>query len=181
MLSFRIIAGLHKGRRIHAPKNLPVRPTTDRAKEALFNILTHQIDIPNCHLLDLYAGTGSISYEFLSRGGQSSTAIDCHRGCLTFIKETAGQLNLPVQSVQIDVTAFLEKNRQVFDLIFMDPPFSFTQEQFAKNIDQILKGDWFDTGLLIVEHPSKMIWDDRPEWVESRRYGGSHFSFFSRK
>lgn len=181
MLSFRIISGQHKGRRLRAPKNLPVRPTTDRAKEALFNILTNQIDLTNSHLLDLYAGTGSISYEFLSRGGQTSTAVDKHRGCLAFINETAHQLKLPIQTIQSDVTSFLEKNKQPFEFIFMDPPFSFTREQFALNLDLILQSDWFASGLLVLEHPPEIEWNDREQCIESRRYGGSHFSFFSTK
>ena len=82
----RIISGIHKGRRILAPKKLPVRPTTDRSKEALFNILQHQIDFSELTVLDLFSGTGSISYEFASRGVPLLTAVDKNRHCIQFIQ-----------------------------------------------------------------------------------------------
>ena len=181
MLSFRIISGQHKGRRLTAPKKLPVRPTTDRAKEALFNILVHQLDFEHCDLLDLYAGTGNISYEFTSRGGRRSMAIDNHKGCIRFIRETAEKLSLPIQPVMTDVTSFLEKNSQSFDLVFMDPPFDCDFAFFDKNIRLILDSHWFEKGLLIVEHPPEMDWETDTEWQETRRYGGSHFTFFAKE
>lgn len=181
MLSFRVISGQYKGRRFQAPKNLPVRPTTDRAKEALFNILTHQLDWEQTHLLDLYAGTGSISYEFLSRGGAHSTAVDNNRNCIHYIRDISQQLELTLQVVQCDVISFLEKNKQPYDWVFMDPPFSLPLSHFSQAIALILKSDWFEKGLLVVEHPPGMAWEGEMFWVESRRYGGSHFSFFSKE
>ena len=109
MLSFRIISGHCKGRRIQAPKKLPVRPTTDRAKESLFNILTLQLNFEGARLLELYAGTGNISYEFTSRGGASSTAVDSNKQCISFIRNTADQLELPVTAILSEVSFFSVK------------------------------------------------------------------------
>ena len=102
----RIVAGTLKGRRINPPKKLPVRPTTDRAKEALFNILVHQYDFERCNVLDLFSGTGSISYEFGSRGVASIIAVDQHQGCIRFISQTATALSLPITAVKMPVLLF---------------------------------------------------------------------------
>lgn len=106
----RIISGTQKGRRIHPPKNLPVRPTTDRAKESLFNILMHQYAFEGIAVLDLFAGTGSISYEFASRGAQQIVAVDKNTQCVHFIVKTADDLALPIRAVRAPVLSFLEKS-----------------------------------------------------------------------
>ena len=113
----RIVAGTLKGRRINPPKKLPVRPTTDRAKEALFNILVHQYDFERCNVLDLFSGTGSISYEFGSRGVASIIAVDQHQGCIRFISQTATALSLPITAVKMPVLLFLERNSNSLSLI----------------------------------------------------------------
>ena len=92
----RIISGTHKGRRISPPKKLPVRPTTDRAKESLFNILVHQYNFKDCVVLDLFSGTGSISYEFASRGVEKVIAIDQNNACVKFIEATSETLDMPL-------------------------------------------------------------------------------------
>ena len=103
----RIISGAHKGRRLIAPKKLPVRPTTDRSKEALFNILQHQYDWENTSVLDLFSGTGSISYEFGSRGVKNIIAVDQNKMCVDFIRKTSESLKLQIQVTQMDALKYL--------------------------------------------------------------------------
>jgi len=104
----RIISGTFKGRRLTAPKKLPVRPTTDKAKEALFNILNNSFYFDEISVIDLFAGTGSISYEFASRGTQEITAVDRDFGCIKFIHKTAEEFNMTIQTVKKDVYKYLE-------------------------------------------------------------------------
>ncbi|MDC3275147.1 RsmD family RNA methyltransferase, partial [Flavobacteriaceae bacterium] len=118
----RIISGTYKGRRLKAPKNLPVRPTTDMAKEALFNILMHRYDFRDLSVLDLFSGTGNIAYEFCSRGTLSVLAVDKEFRCTKFIESTAAEFNMPIDVLKSDVFSFLERNTQTFDIIFADPP-----------------------------------------------------------
>ncbi|GIR18002.1 MAG: hypothetical protein CM15mP32_1890 [Flavobacteriaceae bacterium] len=119
----RIIAGHHKGRRIRIPKNLTVRPTTDRAKEALFSILNHKIDFESTHVLDLYSGTGSIGFEFCSRGCPSVTSVDTKQACALFVENTAKDLDLPIRSIRMTAKNYLSKCVNDFDVIFADPPY----------------------------------------------------------
>ena len=114
----RVISGVHKGRRIQAPKNLPVRPTTDRSKEGLFNILQHRLDFKSIQVLDLFAGTGSISYEFSSRGTKHVSAIDQNRSCVQFIKKVSIDLEMKIIAIQEECFRFLEQNSISYDLIF---------------------------------------------------------------
>ena len=121
----RIVSGTLKGRRISPPKKLPVRPTTDRAKEALFNILVHQYNFENCTVLDLFSGTGSISYEFGSRGVASIIAVDQPQGCIRFLSQPATALSLPITAVKLPVLLFLERNSNSYAFVFADPPYAF--------------------------------------------------------
>jgi 16S rRNA (guanine(966)-N(2))-methyltransferase RsmD len=119
----RIISGSLKGRRITAPKKLPVRPTTDRSKEALFNILTNWYEFSEIRVLDLFSGTGNISYEFGSRGVQDIVAVDQNKHCSRFIEQTATALGLNIDVVCKNTFDFLSKPHQSFDVIFADPPY----------------------------------------------------------
>ena len=103
----RIISGSHKGKRLFAPKKLPVRPTTDRSKEALFNILQHQYNWPSIRVLDLFSGTGSISYEFASRGVTEVFSVDINSRCIKFIQQTAQKLDLKINTIQGDTLKYL--------------------------------------------------------------------------
>lgn len=175
----RIVSGTHKGRRIMAPKSLPVRPTTDLAKESLFNILNNKIDFDDCDVLDLFGGTGNISYEFASRGVDNIITVDSHYGCVQFIKKTSDQLNLPITAVKADVYKFLTKTALTFDVIFADPPYDFSKEKFLEIIDLVMKGKLLNkNGLLIIEHSKYTDLSTHANFVESRRYGASEFSFF---
>ena len=110
----RIISGTHKGRRIAAPKNLPVRPTTDRSKEGLFNILQHRLEFDTLSVLDLFSGTGNMSYEFASRGVSNITSVDQNSNCIHFIQKTSTELSLNINSIQSESTLFLKKSMDSF-------------------------------------------------------------------
>lgn len=175
----RIVSGKYKGRRISPPTNLPVRPTTDLSKEALFNILNHQFSFRELKVLDLFAGTGSISYEFASRGAEPITAVDADFGCVNFIKKTAQQFDMDITAIKSDVYKFLERTKIKSDLVFADPPYDFTQEQFEKVYQLIFDNELLeDDGLLIIEHSSHTSLEHLEHFSNSRKYGGSVFSFF---
>ena len=116
----RIISGKHKGKRLSAPKNLPVRPTTDMAKESLFNIINNNYYFENVDVIDLFAGTGNISFEFASRGTSTIYSIDKHFGCVRYINEVSKELNLNINTYKSDVYKFLEKTPLKADIIFAD-------------------------------------------------------------
>lgn len=177
----RIIGGKLKGLRLNPPAKLPVRPTTDVAKEALFNILFNQFDFENIRVLDLFSGTGNISMEFASRGVPSICSVDRDYGCYNYLKTLAKQYDLPaIKSFKADVFKFLESEKEKYDLIFADPPYDLPQINIiaSKIFDHhLLKTD----GYLIIEHPSMKKLDNHPNYIEQRQYGSSSFSFFREK
>lgn len=176
----RIISGQFKGRRVTAPKKLPVRPTTDMAKESLFNILNNQYYFDDISVLDLFAGTGNISYEFASRGTEQIIAVDEHYGCIKFINETAEQFEMKITTIKSDVFAFLEKLTQQHTVIFADPPYEFPFEAFAKIPQLVFKNKLLeDNGLLIVEHSKHTDLSGLEQYSHSKSYGGNMFSFFT--
>lgn len=175
----RIISGSHKGRRITAPKKLPVRPTTDRAKEGLFNILHHRIEWETINALDLFAGTGNISYELASRGVSKIYAVDQNRFCVDFIRKTSLELELPIEIIRNDVNKWIASQFQPFDLIFADPPYDVTLESYQGLIDKLIKNKYLKKeGLLIVEHNEHVNLEENNYFQFSRTYGSSTFSFF---
>ncbi|WP_207422672.1 RsmD family RNA methyltransferase [Desertivirga brevis] len=177
----RIIGGKLKGIRITPPANLPVRPTTDMAKEALFNILINQYDFEDLRVLDLFSGTGNLSLEFASRGCKEVISVDKNTGCYNFLKNTAKQHNLDaIKANRADVFKFLEQETERFDLIFADPPFDIPQIPLIPEL-VFKKGLLNPSGLLIVEHPTVKRLDNHPNFVEQRKYGYSSFSFFELK
>lgn len=175
----RIISGKHKSRRLSAPKNLPVRPTTDMAKESLFNILNNTYYFDGISVIDLFSGTGNISYEFASRGTKDIYAIDAHFGCIKFINETAKALELPINTFKSDVYKFLEKTSLQTDVIFADPPYDFEEEQFLKIVDLVFTRNLLkEEGVLIVEHSKHTDLSKHKNHSYDKRYGGNVFSFF---
>jgi 16S rRNA (guanine966-N2)-methyltransferase len=175
----RIISGLYKGRRITAPKKLPVRPTTDMAKEALFNILHHQYYFDGISVLDLFSGSGNISYEFASRGTEQIIAVDDHYGCIKFINETAEAFEMSISTIKSDVFKFLEKSKQKHDIIFADPPYDFEVEKFSKIPELVFQNQLLEKdGLLIVEHSKHTDLSHLDYYSHSKSYGGNMFSFF---
>jgi len=176
----RIVSGEHKGRKIVAPKKLPVRPTTDMAKESLFNILNNLFYFDEISVLDLFAGTGNISYEFASRGTEQIISVDKDYGCTKFISETSETLDMPIQVIKADVFKFLESINQKFNVIFADPPYDFSLELFSK-IPQLVfsKSLLEDDGVLIVEHSKHTDLSKVRYYSHSKSYGGNMFSFFA--
>ncbi|MDR3697934.1 16S rRNA (guanine(966)-N(2))-methyltransferase RsmD [Mucilaginibacter sp.] len=174
----RIIGGSLKGLRLNPPKNLPVRPTTDLAKEALFNILQNQIEFEGIRVLDLFSGTGNISMEFASRGALQVTSVDRSIQCVHYLKDTARQHGLAnIKAYKDDVFKYLQLETEQFDLIFADPPYDLNR---IPEIPKIIfeKNMLLPDGLLIVEHQSMQNLSNHPAFVEQRRYGHSSFSFF---
>ncbi|EAR01885.1 RsmD family RNA methyltransferase [Maribacter sp. HTCC2170] len=175
----RIISGTHKSKRITAPKNLPVRPTTDMAKEALFNILNNSYYFEDVSLIDLFAGTGNISFEFASRGTGDITAIDANYGCVKFIDRISNELGFEISTIKSDVFSFLEKCSTKADVIFADPPYNLPLEDFSKLIELVFKNSiLLEGGVLIVEHSKHTDLSGLEYFANQRRYGGSVFSFF---
>ncbi|TAH41337.1 MAG: methyltransferase domain-containing protein [Bacteroidetes bacterium] len=174
----RIIAGKFGGRSILAPTSLPVRPTTDYAKSGLFNILNNHFDFENLKVLDLFCGTGNISFEFASRGTNDITCVDKHPGCVKFVSEFAGKIGaLGIKTVKADVTKFIRQHEAQYDIIFADPPFELMDTDELTNLilqKQMLK----ENGWLIVEHMNKRKLKTDFEPAEVREYGNCAFSIY---
>lgn len=179
----RIISGSFKGKRIIAPGNLPVRPTTDFAKEALFNVLNNYFDFDEISVLDLFAGIGSISLEFASRGAQRIVSVDQDANCIRFINETTQKMKIDDRFavIRADVFQFLSRNNQgSFDVVFADPFYNLEYEEFLKLIELVKDNNWLKSdGQLVLEHPKAIKFDDHPHLLDSRKYGNVHFSFFN--
>ena len=172
----RIIAGTHKGRKINPQNNLTVRPTTDRAKEALFSIIDSRYFFAEKNMLDLFSGTGNIALEFASRGVEKVVAVDNSINCIEFITATSKSFNLNVSAIQSDGLKFAQNCKEQFNFIFTDPPYSYENYQELKEVvikNNLVKKD----GLLIIEHDKETVFDD--DNVEVRKYGTVHFSLFS--
>ena len=175
----RIISGKFKARRITAPKKLPVRPTTDMAKEALFNILNNRYYFDDISVLDLFAGTGNISYEFASRGTINILAIDEHYGCIRFINDTSESFEMPISTLKSDVFNFLENCSSQFSVIFADPPYDMDMDLFKKLPELVFKNNLLENeGLLIVGHSKHTDLSELNGFSYSKSYGGNKFSFF---
>ena len=176
----RIIGGKAAGLRLNPPQNLPVRPTTDIAKEALFNILNNRIDFDGLDCLDLFAGTGNISFELASRGVGKVNSIDLHGKCVIYITDTAKKLNLlQIKARKADVFKFIKSDKEQYDLIFADPPYDLGQLPMLAAM--VIENDLLkEGGLLIIEHPSNRKMIDHPNFDETRQYGNSSFSFYSK-
>jgi 16S rRNA (guanine(966)-N(2))-methyltransferase RsmD len=175
----RIISGNFKGRRIKAPKKLPVRPTTDMAKEALFNILNHRYYFDQISVLDLFAGTGNISYEFASRETTLITAVDQNFNCIKFINSTAKEFGMSITTYKEDVFKFLEHTNQSYDIIFADPPYDLDFSAFVELVEIIFDNQLLNQdGLLIVEHSKHTDLSKTERFDQQKSYGGNCFSFF---
>lgn len=175
----RIISGKYKGKRLIAPKKLPVRPTTDMAKESLFNVLNNHFNFNELRILDLFSGTGNISYEFASRGAKPITSVDADFGCINFIKKISTELDFDITTIKSDVFKFLERSNSSYDIIFADPPYHLSQEQFESIITLIFENELLEEdGMLIVEHSKDMKLDHMMHFSFSKHYGGTTFSFF---
>lgn len=173
----RIIGGTHKGRVLSVPRDLPVRPTTDFAKEALFNILQNRFDFTSLKVLDLFSGTGHISCEFASRMAQKVCSVDKHPRCVAFQRKTIAELQLQTELVRADVFEFLANCHPGFDIIFADPPYDLPNmdeiHRLVFNRQLLLPGGW-----LIIEHGQGNDLSPLSHHLQDRRYGGVYFSIF---
>lgn len=175
----RIISGKYKGRRISPPKGLPVRPTTDMSKEALFNVLNNHFSFEGLKILDLFAGTGNISYEFASRGSTPITSVDGDFGCVKFIKQVAAEYDFNIAATKSDVFTYLERCKTSYDIIFADPPYALDQATFEKIVSLIFEKELLNSdGMMVIEHSKYTKLDHMMNFSFKKSYGGSIFSFF---
>lgn len=174
----RIIGGNKAGLRIN-PTKLKLRPTTDRSKEALFNILYNKIDYNSVSVLDLFSGTGNISYEFASRGAKKVYAIEKNIKSVDFIKDFNKKNNFDINVIRKDVFSFIKQTKMSFDVIFADPPYNLNEVKYYELISSIFNRKIInDRGLFIIEHASKITLDKHTFFSKSRKYGDSSFSFY---
>ena len=174
----RIITGIYKGRRFDIPHTFKARPTTDFAKENIFNVLNSYIDFEGTTALDLFAGTVSISLELLSRGCQQVVSIEKDRDHHAFIRQCVQKLGAD-NSVVIrgDVFRYIKSCSQQFDFIFADPPYQLTE--LAQIPDLIFeKGLLKEEGIFVLEHGAQNDFSNHPHFVEHRKYGSVNFSIF---
>lgn len=175
----RIISGKFRGKQIRPPGNFSARPTTDLAKESLFNILIHQYALEESDVLDLFSGTGSISYEFASRGARSVAAIELAPVHFRFIRDTCRALQMEqVSVIRADAYKYLKRPVQSFDIIFADPPYNHPGLPELPDLvfqTQILNKE----GVFILEHPGSYSFTAHPHFIRQRKYGGVNFSFFA--
>ena len=177
----RIVGGEFKGRRIAVPSNFPSRPTTDFAKEGLFNVLENQFDLTDLKILDLCSGTGNISLEFLSRGVGEVTSVDSHTNCLKFVQKNANSLGISdeIITVKSDLISYIKTTKQTFDIIFADPPFNF--DKYSEIIKVVFEQDILnENGVLILEHSKQKLFDKEQKFSFFRNYGNVTFSFFKK-
>ncbi|WP_347838127.1 RsmD family RNA methyltransferase [uncultured Draconibacterium sp.] len=174
----RIIGGIFKGRHFHPGKKFKARPTTDIAKEGLFNILANRYDLSNKNILDLFSGTGSVAYEFLSRGCQSATLVENNFSHYRFIVSVLNDLHVENARVfKADVFKYVQKSSEAYQIIFADPPFDLAR--FSEVPDAVLNSKTLATnGLFILEHPKEFDFTSHPCFKELRKYGKVNFSFF---
>jgi 16S rRNA (guanine(966)-N(2))-methyltransferase RsmD len=174
----RIIGGTYKGRMFHPGKKFKARPTTDIAKEGLFNILENRYEFSTKSILDLFSGTGSISYEFLSRGVEKATMIEKDFMHYRFIQSVINELKITNATIfRADVFKYIEKTGEKFNIIFADPPFDLPN--INEIADAVFNADILaDEGLLIVEHPKNVSFSTHEHFKEIRNYGKVNFSFF---
>ncbi|MCO6482597.1 MAG: RsmD family RNA methyltransferase [Flavobacteriales bacterium] len=177
----RIIGGRYKGKRIAPPREIVARPTTDFAKEALFNILQHSIPLEGIRVLDLFAGAGGISLEFLSRGAAEVVSVEQDRMLYGHLQRTARDMAIDNwRLAKADVFTFLDADRGQYDLIFADPPFHLPE---TAGLPAHIRGRGLlaPDGLLIVEHYKTLDLSADPWFDVGRKYGNIHFSFFTPK
>jgi 16S rRNA (guanine(966)-N(2))-methyltransferase RsmD len=174
----RIIGGKYGGRKIVPPAGLKARPTTDYARESLFNILNNRIDFEGISVLDLFSGTGSISYEFASRGAGEVHLIEKDTRHIEGIKRIIKDLQMEnIKPIHVDVRAYLKTCRHKYDIVFADPPFDLPWLEELP--DLVLAADILKKeGFFILEHPRGISFSSHKFFFEHRNYGSVNFSFF---
>lgn len=175
----RITGGKYRGRKILPPANLKARPTTDFARESLFNILNNRIDFESVKVLDLFSGTGSISYEFASRGAEIVHLVEKDLKHFTGIKRIIKDMGFTnIRPIHIDVKAYLKTCSFRYDIVFADPPYDLPW--LSELPDLVIQSDILnEDGFFILEHPRKLDFKGHTFFFEHRNYGSVNFSFFS--
>jgi 16S rRNA (guanine(966)-N(2))-methyltransferase RsmD len=175
----RIVSGIYRGRRLQPPANLPVRPTTDFAKEGLFNVLGNMVDFESLKVLDLFTGTGSIAFEFLSRGAVEVTAVDANYRCVDFIKKTAESFGAKnIQAVKSNSFVFIKRMVTNYNLIFADPPYDL--EGIESIPDLILDSNLLEAeGIFVLEHSTRYRFEQHARFLQHRAYGSVNFTMFT--
>lgn len=176
----RIISGSHRGRQIVPPANLKARPTTDFAKENIFNVISNFYDYEDLTVLDLFAGTGSISYEFASRGAAEVTSVEINPTHVNFISATASKLGFEqINVVHANCFLYVKSCTRKFDVIFADPPYDIEGSEDLPNL--IIERDLLsDRGTLIMEHSANLDFSSHPLFTQKRKYGSVNFSIFEK-
>ena len=174
----RIITGKYKGRRFDIPRTFKARPTTDFAKENIFNVLMGYIDFEDATALDLFSGTGSISLELVSRGCKKVVSVEADRDHARFISQCVEKLgDHSDMLIRGDVFKFIKSCRQKFDFIFADPPYAL--EQLPQIPDMVLEsGILAEDGIFVFEHGHKHDFSSHPRFLEHRAYGSVNFTLF---
>jgi 16S rRNA (guanine(966)-N(2))-methyltransferase RsmD len=175
----RIIGGKYKGRIISPISGLKARPTTDFAKESLFNILNNRVDFESVSVLDLFSGTGSISFEFASRGAEAVHLVDKDQKHILGIRHIIDNIGFTnIKTIHIDVIAYLKTCKFKYDIVFADPPYDL---DWLKSIPDLVieSGVLKEDGFFILEHPRSMDFKNHERFFEHRNYGSVNFSFFA--
>ena len=174
----RIISGKFKARKIRPPKNLPVRPTTDFAKEGLFNVLRSRLDLEGADVLDLFCGTGNMSVEFVSRGASLVNSVDQDRNCLAYIQKVCSDLEInEINTFKYDSLKYLKKEERAYDLIFADPPYVYREGESL--LEVILeRGLLKENAYFVLEHGKDQNFESLPKYSFSRKFGNVNFTFF---
>ncbi len=175
----RVVGGKYRGKRLHPPAKLRARPTTDFAKEGLFNVLQHSIELEGIEVLDLFAGTGSISLEFLSRGAANVVSVDADKRAVLYMQKLAQEVQDDAwQAIRADAFGFLNTYAPKKDIIFADPPFNLLKHQ--KLVNRVMEKELLKTGgSLIIEHPKEVDLQEEIGYQRTRKYGNLNFSFFN--
>ncbi|MFV0484058.1 MAG: 16S rRNA (guanine(966)-N(2))-methyltransferase RsmD [Bacteroidales bacterium] len=176
----RVIAGKYKGRHFSPEKSFKGRPTTDQAREGLFNVLMHKYNFEDISVLDLFAGTGSISFEFISRGVSRAIAVDLDGRSVQGIKRVASELGVSteLELIRSDAFRYLETNTSKHDIIFADPPYDM--KNFDDIIEKVLGSNSLrENGIFILEHPKRKEYSNVAHFEQMRKYGGVHFTIFN--
>lgn len=175
----RIITGTLKGRRFNAPKDTVVRPTSDRAKEGLFNVIQARRYIQNARVLDLFAGSGNLGFEAISRGAASVLAVEYSRTAVQHIEDTAAGFDISdqIETRAMPVERFLEQPPRAYDIVFADPPYDL--EGIPDMVEQIVYGGWLaHEGWLVLEHDVRHLFHEHPDCVFTKPYGRTIVSIF---
>lgn len=177
----RIITGKYKGRHFDVPRSFKARPTTDFAKENLFNVLRAYLDFEDTRALDLFGGTGSISLELLSRGCQRVVTVEKDRRHFAFIAQCQKALaDVAWMPLCGDVLRFVDRCRETFDLVFADPPYALPE--LPELPDRVMNSSLLaDGALFVLEHGKDNDFSNRPDFLEHRSYGSVNFSFFRKQ